>query len=178
MTPKQWVLAWVKSGVILAAVIALFLFVGRFVPALWAVILMALLPVAIAVLAFIFFGRTFGLVMLVIFPSKKALDVDFSHEGVRVMLTDSGSKLYPWDSILKLGVTENFDGIYISSTIDKQQYAFPQTYIQLEERIDAALKNLHIDSFKKETTLLDSNQEDDGPRGHDGKLETIFYTKK
>lgn len=158
-TKKQWFAEWIKSflGVAVVAGLAFLVNSKGGVEGVWPLVSGALIFIAI-LLAIPFLMRTFGVVLMLFFPDRKATDIQIDQDKIKVFLEVGTSEEFLWTDIKRVVLNETFDGILIRSSQKTGTYSLPLGYKNLEAKIDAVLQNTTL-VFQKEKQWIQSNQD-------------------
>ncbi|MBI4210431.1 MAG: hypothetical protein HY544_02915 [Candidatus Diapherotrites archaeon] len=134
------------------------------------VFLVVLYPAAF-VLFFLFLARTFGVIMLAIFPEKSAGSLEIDAEKIVLSMDNNTVCAIYLKDIDRIILSEKFNGLYINSKNGQDSYRLPLSYADIEQRIDA-INSPPI--FKKEGQLIEGNSPDLGPHKNLEGIKTSY----
>jgi hypothetical protein len=101
--------------------------------------------------------------MIFLFPDIKAKDIKFDNQKIDLILGNGYIDSYPLESINRIILSENLDGLYINANNRKEVYKLPINYKVIEKNLDDILATNSNTSLKKEKQWIESNQTELNP---------------
>ena len=110
---------------------------------------------------------------MLIFPEKEASNISIDDENLKLTLKDGKLKIYALKDIVRIILSEKFDGIYINSNNETKTYKLPIDYKNIEKMIDS-VNGLGI--FLKEAQLIETNEKMDSNKDLNN-VKTTYKTR-
>ncbi len=155
----QWYKEWAISFVVFVVLTTITFIVTTQINGVIHFFPLTILSIFTFITFVVFLVRTFGIVLLILFPEKKGMQINFTNEAVSILKADGNTDTFPWNTIIRIILSENFDGIFINSNSKKETYALTLRYKDLENMIDNILRSNPNIQLKKDEQWVHSNQE-------------------
>ncbi len=154
----MYYIQWFKNLALLIALVAGIYISKNFLTGFYQLIALWTLMMVTFIAGLMFIVRTIGVLMMLIFPEKKATAIRFEKDQIIISLGNGTSDSYTWNTINRIILTEKSKGIFINSNKGKQSYTLPEDYKETESKVDAALLANPTIVIKKEKQWVHSNQ--------------------